>query len=194
MPNRKPEILLIGGGGHCRSVIDVIEQENSYTISGIIDTKELVGTEILGYKVVGCDDDLPHLHKTYKHAVITVGQIRSNDLRVKLFNMLKDIGYNLPVVTSSLAYVSKHAFIDEGTVIMHQALINANAKIGKNCIINSKALIEHDAVIEDNCHISTATIVNGGTIIKTNSFVGSNATTKEYIEVNGFIKAGSVAK
>ena len=194
MPNRRLKVLLIGGGGHCRSVIDVIEQENIYTIAGIIDTKELVGTEVLGYKVIGCDDDLPHLHKTYKHAVVTVGQIRSNDLKIKLFNMLKNIGYNLPVIISPLAYVSKHAFVDEGTVIMHQSLINANVKIGKNCIINTKALIEHDSVIEDNCHIATAAIVNGGTVIKTNSFVGSNAATKEYVEVTGFIKAGSVVK
>ena len=188
----KPGIILIGGGGHCRSVIDVIEQENVYTIVGIIDTKELVGTEILGYKVIGCDDDLSRLYQIYKYAVVTVGQIRSNTLRVKLFDMLKKIGYDLPVITSPLAYVSKHAFVDEGTVLMHQALINANVKIGKNCIINSKALIEHDAVIEDNCHISTAAIINGGTVIKTNSFIGSNATTKEYVEVTGFTKAGSV--
>ena len=194
MPHRKPEILLIGGGGHCRSVIDVIEQENKYTIVGIIDTKELVGTKVLGYNVIGCDDDLLRLYQMYKHAVVTVGQIRSNDLRVKLFDILKDIGYNLPVITSPLAYVSKHAFVNEGTVIMHQALINANAKIVKSCIINSKALIEHDAVIEDNCHISTAAIINGGTNIKTNSFIGSNATTKEYVEVSGFTKAGSVLK
>ena len=77
---------------------------------------------------------------------------------------------------------------------MHHALINPHAKIGKNCIINTKALVEHDAIIEDNCHISTATVINGGVIVKENSFVGSNATTKEYIEVNGFIKAGDLQK
>lgn len=194
MPNRKSEILLIGGGGHCRSVIDVIEQESRYTIAGIVDRQELLGQEVLGYKIIGCDDDLPNLFHRYKNAVVTIGHIKSNVIRVKLFHILKDMGYNLPVIVSPLAYVSQHSFIDEGTVVMHQALINANVKIGKNCIINSKALLEHDVIIEDNCHISTASVINGGVRIKENIFFGSNATTKEYIEVSGFVKAGSVMK
>ena len=188
------EILLIGGGGHCRSVIDVIELEDKYTIAGIIDKKELIGQDVLGYKVIGCDDDLEKLFEKYKYAIITVGQIRSNSLRVKLFDKVQEIGYKLPVIKSPFSYVSKHSLIEEGTVIMHQTLVNANVKIGKNCIINTKALIEHDATIEDNCHISTATVINGGVVVKENSFVGSNATTKEYIEIDGFIKAGDLQK
>jgi sugar O-acyltransferase (sialic acid O-acetyltransferase NeuD family) len=189
------DIILIGGGGHCKSVIDVIELENKYKIVGIVDKKALLGEEILGYKVIGCDDDLPILFTKYKNAVITVGQIKSNTSRVKLLNILKNIGYKLPIIKSPLAYISKHAHIKEGTIIMHQALVNAYAKIGKNCIINTKALVEHDVIIEDNCHISTAAIINGGVIVKENSFIGSNAVTKEYIEINNnFIKAGSIVK
>ena len=192
----KPKILLIGGGGHCKSVIDVIEQENRFKIAGIIDKKELIGTKVLNYEVIACDDDLEELFKTYKNAIVTVGQIKSNIPRVKLFNILKDIGYSLPTIISPLAYVSKYANIDQGTIIHHQALVNANTKIGKNCIINTKALIEHDVVVEDNCHISTAAIINGGVVVEQNSFIGSNATTKEYITTkkSSFIKAGSVAK
>jgi len=190
----KPEIILIGGGGHCRSVIDVIELEGKYKIAGVIDKKKLIGQDVLGYKVIGCDDDLAELFKKYKFAIVTVGQIQSNTLRVKLFNILKNIGYTLPTIISPLAYLSKYATIEEGSIIMHHALVNTNAKVGKNCIINTKALIEHDAVIEDNIHISTGAIINGGVVVKENSFVGSNATSKEYIEIDGFIKAGSVAK
>ena len=190
----KPEIILIGGGGHCRSVIDVIELEGKYKIAGVIDKKELIGQDVLDYKVIGCDDDLAEFFKTYKLAIVTVGQIQSNALRVKLFTLLKDIGYTLPPIISPLAYLSKHATIGEGTIIMHHALVNANAKVGRNCIINTKALIEHDAVVEDNSHISTGAIINGGVVVKESSFVGSNATSKEYIEIDGFIKAGSVVK
>jgi sugar O-acyltransferase (sialic acid O-acetyltransferase NeuD family) len=188
----KPKILLIGGGGHCKSVIDVIEQEDKYTIAGIVDKKELIGRDVLDYKIIACDDDLERLYYTYKYVIITIGQIKSNDLRVKLLKKVENIGFKLPVITSPLAYVSKYAFIDKGTVIMHNVLINASAKIGKNCIINTKALIEHDAVVEDNCHISTGAIINGGVVVKENSFVGSNTTTKEYINIEGFIKAGEL--
>jgi sugar O-acyltransferase (sialic acid O-acetyltransferase NeuD family) len=190
----KKVILLIGGGGHCKSVIDVIEQEGKYTIAGIIDKESLVGQDVLGYKVIGCDDDLEGLFKIYKYALVTVGQIKSNISKVKLFNTLEKIGYQIPIITSPLAYVSKHASIGKGTVIMHQAFVNAGATIGENCIINSQALIEHDAVIEGHCHISTSAVINGGVRVKENSFIGSNTTTKEYVEIGGFIKAGRVVK
>lgn len=190
----KEKIILIGGGGHCHSVIDVIEQTNKYEIIGIIDTKENIGKKVLNYEIIACDDDLKTIFETCKNAIITVGQIESNKIRVKIYNKLKQIGFNLPVIISPIAYVSKHSFIDEGTIIMHHALINANVKIGKNCIINTKALIEHDCIVEDNCHISTASVINGGVIVKENSFFGSNATSKQSIEIDGFIKAGSLVK
>lgn len=192
--NSKLNIILVGGGGHCHSVIDVIEQENKYKIIGIIDKKELIGTKVLGYEVIACDDDLEDIFKTCKNAVVTVGQIKTNTTRVKLFNKLKNIGFNLPTIISPLAYVSKHASLDEGTVVMHQTLINANAKVGKNCIINTKALIEHDVVIEDHCHVSTASVLNGGVVVEENTFFGSNATSKESIKISGFVKAGSLTQ
>jgi sugar O-acyltransferase (sialic acid O-acetyltransferase NeuD family) len=190
----KEKILLIGGGGHCHSVIDVLEQEDNYEIIGIIDNPELKGKRILGYEVIGTDEDLKILFKACKNAVITVGQIKSNEIRVKLFQQLKNIGFHLPVIISPLAYVSQHAQIGEGTIIMHHALVNANAIIGRNCIINTKALIEHDATIEDNCHIATASVINGGVKVKENTFYGSNAVSKQGTEIQGFVKAGSTIK
>ena len=187
-------IVLVGGGGHCKSVIDVIEQENKYHIIGIIDIKENIGNSVLGYKIIGCDNDLSTIFKTCKNAVVSVGQIDSNNLRVMIFEKLKDIGYTLPIIISPLSYVSKHATLQKGTIVMHNALINANTTIGENCIINTNTLIEHDCTIGDNCHIATAAVVNGGVIIKDNTFFGSNATSKEYIQCEGFIKAGSVVK
>jgi len=190
----KEKIILVGGGGHCHSVIDVIEQENKYDICGIIDIKENIGKKVLGYEIIGCDDDLENIFKTYKNAIITIGHIKSNKLRVEIFNSLKKIGYSLPTIISPLAYVSKHSIIEEGTVIMHHCLINANVKIGKNCIINTKALVEHDVVIENNCHISTASVLNGNVIVKENVFVGSNSIIVQGKIVEDFVKAGSIKK
>lgn len=187
-------IILVGGGGHCRSVIDVIEQQGKYKIDGIVDLKENIGEKILGYPVIACDNQLRELFSSCKNAVITVGHIKTNSLRLKLYGSLKEIGYKLPVITSPLAYVSRHAQIGEGTLIMHHALVNANANIGKNCIINSKALIEHDAQVGDHCHISTASVINGGVVVENNTFVGSNSTSKQEANLMGFIKAGSLAK
>jgi len=187
-------IILVGGGGHCRSVIDVIEQQGKYKIDGIVDLKENIGEKVLGYPVIACDNQLRELFYSCKNALTTVGHIKTNSLRLKLYESLKGIGYKLPVITSPLAYVSRHAQIGEGTVIMHHALVNANANIGKNCIINSKALIEHDAQVGDHCHISTASVINGGVVVENNTFVGSNSTSKQEANLMGFIKAGSLAK
>lgn len=190
----KEKIVLIGGGGHCHSVIDVIEQENKYEIIGIVDKKEFIGKKVLDYEIIASDDDLTSIFRTCKNAIITIGQIESSSLRIKIFNNLKNIGFALPVITSPIAYVSKHSTIEEGTVVHHHALINSNVKIGKNCIINSKALIEHDSIIEDYCHISTASVINGGVTVKESNFYGSNATSKQSIVINQFIKAGSLVK
>jgi len=191
------EIILIGGGGHCKSVIDVIELEGKFKIAGIIEKdKTLIGQKVLNYEIIGSDEDLEKLREKYKYAFVTVGQIKSPNLRIKIYEKLKKLNFKLPIIISPLAYVSKYSKIEEGTIIMHHALVNANVKVGKNCIINSKVLIEHDAVIEDFCHISTAGVINGGVCVKRGSFIGSNAVTKEYIEIkeNSFIKAGSLVK
>ena len=187
----KEKIILIGGGGHCKACIDVIEQEGRFTIAGIVDISEKKQHNVLGYPVIGSDADLAELIKIFPNVLITLGQIKSPVRRMELFNFLQQIGARFPVIKSPLAYVSSHASIGEGTIIMHQALINAGASLGANCIINTKALVEHDAVIEDHCHISTGAIVNGGVSIGSGSFFGSGAVSKEYTSIpsNSFIKA-----
>jgi len=179
----KEKIILIGGGGHCKSCIDVIEQEGKYKIAGIVDLPEKLRGKILGYEIIATDEDLPLIAKEYSIFLITIGQIRSANKRILLFNRLRELGARFPVIVSPLSYVSKHASVTEGTIIMHHALVNAGADIGKNCIINTKALIEHDAVIEGHCHIATGGIVNGGVKIKTGTFFGSNAVSIEYTEI-----------
>ena len=186
-------LILIGGGGHCKSCIDVIEQEGKYRIAGIVDMPEKMNQKILGYKIIGTDEDLPLLAKKYSSFLITIGQIRSANKRILLFNRLRELGARFPVIFSPLSYVSKHATVAKGTIVMHYALVNAGADIGKNCIINTKALIEHDAVVEDHCHIATGAIVNGGAKIKPGAFVGSNAVTRGYVTVGekSFINCGA---
>jgi len=187
-------IILIGGGGHCKSVIDVIEQEGKFKIAGIVDKPDLLNSKILGYSVIGNDSDLDNLAKKYKYALITVGHIKSPLLRIKLFKLASEFGFILPSVISPRAYISKYAVIGRGTVIMHDALINSNTQIGENCIINSKALIEHDCSISSHCHVSTNATINCGVKVESGCFIGSGVTTKELITINenSFIKAGSL--
>ena len=189
----KKEIILVGGGGHCKSCIDVIEQEGNYKIAGIVDVPEKLHQKICDYEIIATDDDLPNIVSEYENFLITIGQVKSPDNRIRIFRELKKYGGKLPAIVSPMAYASQHSEIGEGTIIMHNALVNAGAKIGRNCIINTKALVEHDAAIEDHCHISTGAIVNGGVTIGRGSFFGSGAISREYTSIppNSFIKANS---
>ena len=190
----KNTIILIGGGGHCKSVIDVIESADMFAISCIIDKPDLKGNLISGYEIKYQDDDIASLAKEFKNFHITVGQIKSNAIRVKLFNLVKSVGGILPVIISPKSYISKRSEIGEGSAIMHHAMINAGAIIGINTIINSKAVIEHDAKVGSHCHISTSAVVNGDCIIEDNCFIGSNAVIGHgvTIKANSIIGAGSV--
>lgn len=192
----KKQIILIGAGGHCKSCIDVLESENKFEIIGILDLPNRFGQDILGYKIIGNDNDIPQLAKDGQNFLLTVGHLGDSKKRIKLFNLVKRSGGNLPVIISPTSYVSIHSEIGEGTIIMHHVLVNANAVIRKNCIINSKSLIEHDAVIGNHCHISTASVVNGGVKIGDNVFFGSGAVSKQGIEIpeNSFIRANSIVK
>lgn len=190
------DIVLIGGGGHCKSVVDVLEQEGRFNIIGIIDKPELFGKNVLRYQIIGDDSELNNLVKKCKNALITIGQIRSPLSRMKLFDTVLKLGFTLPTIVSPRAYVSQHARIGIGSVIMHDAVVNASAVIGDNCIINTKSIVEHGSNIGNHCHISTNAVINGDVVVGDGSFIGSGAVTKEGIRINNnfFAKAGSVVK
>jgi sugar O-acyltransferase (sialic acid O-acetyltransferase NeuD family) len=190
----KEPILLVGGGGHCKACIDVIEQGGFFKIEGIVDLPGKLHQAVLGCPVIGCDKDLADILKSCPNVLITLGQIKSPGRRIELFNELQQIGAQFPVIISPLAYVSPHAQVAAGTIVMHHALINAGAKVGKNCIINSKALVEHDAIIEDHCHISTRAVINGEVELGSGSFFGSGAIAAENASIPScsFVKANSL--
>ena len=188
-----PSILLIGGGGHCRACIDVLEKEGKFKIAGIVEREESSKSPVLGYPVLGTDHDLPQLYEKFKYALITVGQIRSFEPRKNLYERLRELNFVLPTVISPRAYVSRHAKVGLGTIIMHDTLVNAGAKIGENCILNSKSLIEHDVSIGNHCHISTGSIINGEVQIEHESFVGSGTVVREGIKIcaGSFVAGGA---
>jgi len=190
----KLDIILIGGGGHCKACIDVIEVEGRFQVTGIADLLERRGEMVLNYEIIATDDDLPGLVKKYGLFLITLGQIKSSELRKKYYTSIKNLGGRIATVVSPLAHVSRYASLGEGTIVMHQAVVNAGAKVGVNCIINTKALIEHDARVGDHCHISTAAVLNGGAVVGNGSFVGSNTVLKEGVILPPYSVVGFMEK
>lgn len=179
----KPNLILIGAGGHARSCIDVVEEEGIYKIAGLIGLAQEVGSKHFGYEVIATDAEMPALARRYQFALITVGQILTAEYRFRLFTQARAAGFTFPTVIAPTAHVSSHTTIGIGTIVMHGAIINAGAVVGNNCIINSKSLVEHDVHVEDHCHISTGAILNGNTSIGTGAFIGSRAVIKEGISI-----------
>lgn len=182
-------LILVGGGGHCKSVIEAAESAG-YSILGVLDVAENVGKNVLSYKIVGTDDDIP-AYVDKAEFVITVGFIKNPAIRIKLYNKVKGAGGKLATIIASTAHVSRYAEIGEGTVVLHHAFVNADAKVGKNVILNNFVNIEHDAVIGDQCHISTGAMVNGECKVGRNCFIGSQSVLANCITVGDDIIVGA---
>lgn len=187
------KIILIGCGGHTKVCADLILQNKSFIIAGVVcDNKN----GVYNLPHIGFDKDLKKLRKKYKYALITVGQINSAKKRLRLFDTLKNLNYSLPQIMSKQSMVSKSAKIDEGTIIMDRAVIHQDVEVGSNSIINTGAIIEHDVVVGNNTHVSTGAIINGNVKIGNNVFIGSGSIIVNNIKIksNSFIKAGTLVK
>lgn len=187
-------LILIGGGGHCKSVIDVAESAG-YNIIGILDIPENIGKSVLDYKVIGTDDDILQFADKAEF-IITVGFIKSPAIRMRIFDKVKEAGGKLATIIASTAHVSRYASLGEGTVVMHQAVVNAGARIGENCIINTFCNIEHDALIGDQCHISTGAMINGDCKVGKLCFIGSQSVLANGISIcdDVIVGAGSLVR
>ncbi|MBW0180977.1 MAG: NeuD/PglB/VioB family sugar acetyltransferase [Vulcanococcus sp.] len=172
-------LLLIGCGGHARSLIDVVESSGRWHVLGLVGLPRQVGEKVLGYPVLGSDQDLLCLRQQCAHALLAVGQIGLPSHRQRLAPKLKRLEFTMPVVISGRAHVSRHAQLGSGTSVGHGVIVNAGASVGNYCILNSNSLVEHDAVIGDYCHISTGALVNGGVKVGDGSFIGSGAVLRE---------------
>ncbi len=178
------KIVLIGGGLHSVSCIDVLLTRNIFKISNIVDKRVF---KFENYKIIS-EKDFRKKKIKGKNLHISIGQLKLGNLRGNLFKYYKSKGCKFPKIIASTSYVSKQSFIDEGTILFHRTVINKNATIRKNCIINTGAIIEHDVTIEDNVHIAPGAIILGNVKIGKNSFIGSGSIIKQ----NKIIKKNTI--
>lgn len=182
-------IILVGGGGHCRSVIDAVESVGGI-IAGIIDLPDRVGGKAFTYPVIGTDPDIPSFVANHRF-IITLGHMGNPAARLRIRELIEKRGGELATVTASTARVSPHSRVGDGTVVLAHASVNAGASIGSDCIINTGAIIEHDVVIENEVHISTGAIINGGAHIGPRTFIGSGAVIGQGVTIGADIMLGA---
>ena len=188
-------IVLVGGGGHCRACLEVIEASGRFRVAGIVDQPQRVGEQVNSRNAITHEDsDLPMLARAAHKFLITVGQIESGERRESLFDRVTELGGTFAVVVAPSAYVSRESQIGPGTIIMNGALVNSAAAVGSNCIVNNHAIVEHDVEVGSHSHISTGAIVNGQARIGARCFVGSHAVVAQGVTVTQscIIGAGTV--
>lgn len=190
--NVKTNLLLIGGGGHCRSILDCLISLGKYNRIGIVDNKFV---SILGISVVGNDNDLSKLIQNgWTSAFITVGSIGSTVVRRKLYHLIKNLGFQIPIIIDPTAIIANEVEIKEGTFIGKHAIVNSGSEIGNCAIINTGTIVEHDCRIGDFSHISSGTTICGHVLIGNDTHIGAGTVVRQEITIGSstLIGAGSV--
>ena len=187
------KLLLIGGGGHCLSVLDSVIASGLYDDIGIIDHRD--SEPFLGISVIGDDDDIPRLKEEgWAEAFVTVGSVGDTAIRRRLYTMVRDYGLNVPTIIDPSATIARGCTINEGTFIGKHAVVNAGTVIGTCCIVNTGAIIEHECALGDFSHISPAAALCGRVRIGTDTHIGAGTVVRQQIVIgnNVLVGAGSV--
>ena len=190
-------LILLGGGGHCESVIELIRFQGRYNILGVLDPSFDEGLKkVMDIPVLGKDEDIPKYVKKGCQFVITVGQIKSSKIREKLFNEVKMYGGELPTITAKTAYVSKDSVIGEGTVIMDYCFVNVSTNVGDACILNTGSILEHGCSVGDFTHVSTRVVLNGDVSCGKSCFIGSGTIVNQDINIGDgcIVASGSLVR
>lgn len=188
----KKGLILIGGGGHCRSVIEACASAG-FPVAGILDRSDRIGEKVCGFEIIGSDSSLGQFVEDHQF-VVTVGSIKSAAIRRRLYEQLVAAGGEAAVIMASSVNVSRFAEIGAGTVVLHGAIVNAGARVGENCILNTACVVDHDVFIGSHSHISTGALLNGGVNIGEECFIGSGAVVIQGIGIasGSVIGAGAV--
>lgn len=188
-------IIIVGCGGHAKSLVDIIERQGLYKIVGFIEPKMNKHFEYRGYKIIATDAEFEHLFSDgIKYAAIGIGYLGKENVRKKIYQTLKTIGFSFPIIIDPSAIIANDVSIGEGSMIGKAVVLNSQARIGKMTIINTSALIEHECIVGDFSHVAIGVNVCGNVTIEENSFIGAGSTIIQgkRIGKNCLVGAGSL--
>lgn len=192
---KKEQLILIGGGGHCESVVDTLRTLDQYEVMGILDLNKKLGEKVDGIPVIGTDEQLDiYYQQGIKNIFITLGAIGSGEKRKYLYTQCKKIGYCFPNIIDPSAICASYSLLGEGIFVGKGSIINSNVQIGNGSIINSGAIIEHGCRIKQFVHVAPGATVCGNVSIGEYTHIGAHAVIIQNIDIGNdvVIGAGSV--
>lgn len=183
----RTKVILIGAGGHAKSVVDAIDKDKMELIGFIDDNKTGIHCRkpILGDKIEEVDN-----FQSYSY-LVSIGDVSA---RKKWFDRLKRLNCRIINIIDKSAIISETAQIGNGNFIGKYAIINADVVIGDNNVINSKALIEHECVVGNHTHLSTNSTINGNVVVEDSVFYGSSSVCNGQLKIcsGSIVGSGSV--
>lgn len=210
-PFDQNSLLIYGGGGHGKSIIELIRLIGKYEIAGIVDDALQSGERILGCEVLGGDTILDVLFlKGLRQAVNAVGGVGNIGLRVEIFHKLAQGGFEFPTLIHPSALVESSANLDSGVQVLPQSYVGTDAKVGFGVIINNGAIVSHDCVLGEYASLAPGAILAGGVhiggstqigmgvtinlnvIIGENAQIGNGAVVKDDVPDGGIVYAGQI--
>lgn len=192
MVNKMEKIIIVGYGGHAKSMADSIKAAGQYEIAGYTDVENKHEKDI---EYLGTDDVLPDLYNDgIRNAALGLGYMGKSMVRDRIYENLCGIGFSLPVIIDPSAVIALDAIIREGTFVGKKAVVNAGASIGKMCIINTGAIIEHGNEVQDFTHIAVGAVLCGDILVGSHCLIGANATVLQGLRIgnNTIIGGGSM--
>jgi acetyltransferase EpsM len=187
-------ILIYGGGGHSKSVIDLIRALGGFPIAGIIDDELPAGTPVMDVPILGGSSCLDELHdRGIKLAVNAVGGIGRPDVRIKVFERLDQAGYEFPTLVHPRAFIEPTAKLAEGVQVMAMAYVGSDSRIGFGSVINYGAIISHDCILSDYVNLSPGATLAGGVQVGERSQIGMRATVNLDLTVGCDVRIGNGA-
>ena len=188
-------LILIGGGGHCLSVLDSVLALGTWNVVGIADPDLEPGISFLGVPVLGDDDILTSVFADgTRNAAVTVGSIGNPGTRERLASRARAIGYTLPSIVDSTATVGAAVEIAEGAWVGKRAVLNCGAHVAACAIVNTGAIVEHGASVGGFSHISVGAVLCGDAQTGYGSHIGPGATVLQGVSIgdHAFVAAGAV--
>ncbi|WP_298862747.1 acetyltransferase [uncultured Gimesia sp.] len=188
-------IILLGGGGHAKVLIDLINQRNDYQITGILDPDLEVGLQIKGISVLGTDAELSELYdQGIRNVAIAVGSVQCNLLRKSLFDQSREVGFEIPALVHPRSLVSLDVKISAGVQVMAGAIIQTDSTLGEGVVINTGVQVDHDCCIGSQAFLSPGVVLSGGVTVGNNAFLGAGAVVIQGVEIgeNAVVAAGAV--
>jgi sugar O-acyltransferase (sialic acid O-acetyltransferase NeuD family) len=193
--SNKPYILIYGGGGHAKSVLEMVLQTEVYDIAGILDDDpNLTGKAVLGIPVLGTRALLPALvAQGVKLAANGIGGILDINIRVKVFELLDKAGFSFPAIIHSRASIEPSAKISEGVQVFANAYVGSEACLDPRCMVNTNAVVSHDCFIGSYSHIAPGALLAGHVHVGKRTLVGMGVTTAIGVRIGDGVRIGNGA-